>query len=101
MKYNPPGFLTLKGYEFEIALNEKGKTVRDFADALNVEPAEAYGLLSGKKAGPAISRKLIKHYGADFIHKYIDWWAMGTHNPYPKIKKRHVLKRHYDRRNAA
>ncbi|GHU97996.1 hypothetical protein FACS1894211_00970 [Clostridia bacterium] len=94
----PPGFMILKGEELERELNDQGKTVRDFANALDIEMIEAYGILSGEKEGIDIARRFVKHYGADFAHGYIDWKAMAMTDPYCGSKKRNVKTRHYDRR---
>ena len=99
-KHKVPEFLIVKGEEFETALNADGETVSDFADALDIEMTEAYGILSGEKVGSEISRRFINHYGADHTHKYIDWEAMGMTDPYEKIKKRCVKTRYYDRRSS-
>jgi hypothetical protein len=89
----PPEFLILKGEELEKWLNSRGKTVRSFADALEIEMAQGYGLLSGEKAGLEISRRFIYYYGADFAHEYIDWAAMGMTDPFSKSKKRNIRER--------
>jgi len=99
-KQKPPGYLVLKGEELETELNALGKTVRDFANSLGLEMQDAYGVLSGEKIGVDTSCSFITRYGADFAHEYIDWSFMGMANPYPRIKKRCVKTRHFDRRNA-
>ena len=98
-KHSPPGFLIIKGNELERDLNACGKTVRDFADDLDITISEAYGLLSGEKAGADIARKFINRYGAEYAHRYIDWENMGMADPYPKMKKRNVSKCHFNRQN--
>ena len=79
--HNPPGYLIIKGWKLEKYLNSKGKTVRDFADALDIEMKEAYRILSGGKVGLEIARRLINYYGAGQARKYIDWEAMGIKDP--------------------
>jgi len=74
---NTPGYLIIKGWKLEKMLNAKGKTVRDFADALDIKMIEAYEILSGKKVGLEIARRFINHYGADYANRYIDWTSMG------------------------
>ena len=98
-KHGPPGYLILKGEELETKLNASGKTVGDFANALEIEMEEAYKLLSGDKIGYEFARRFINHYGAEFAHLYIDWKAMGMSDPYLSFKKRLVGKHGYNRRN--
>ena len=101
MKRKRPGFLILKGYELEEKLNSDGKTVKDFANTMGLEMREAYAVLLGEKLGVDIARRFITRYGADFAHEYIDWAAMGMTDPYPKIRKRCINTRYYEKRNNA
>ncbi|MCL2675116.1 MAG: hypothetical protein FWE84_00765 [Firmicutes bacterium] len=94
-----PGYMILKGKELEKELNASGKTAISFADTMDIRVIIAYTMLSGKKAGLEISRRFIYRYGADFAHNFIDWATMGMADPYDKIGKRHIITRHYERRN--
>ena len=95
-----PGYLIIKGYELEEKLNSEHKTVKDFANAMRVDMAEAYSILSGEKVGVDAARRFITYYGADFAHEYIDWEAMGMKDPMLKNKKRNIQARHFYRRIA-
>jgi len=95
-----PGFMIVKR-SMERALKRKGKTVADFANELELDMKEAYGVLSGEKTGVDFARRFIRCYGADYAHKYIDWRAMGMADPYETIMKREVDMRAYDDRRCA
>jgi hypothetical protein len=91
-----PGFMILKGCELERKFGESGRTVRSFADVMDIEMGEAYRILSSEACGLEIARRFITRCGADFACEYIDWGAMGIKDPLKKSKKRKIITRHYD-----
>ncbi len=99
IKYEPPGFMAVKPDVMDRVLVFGGQTVGSFANTLDIEMAVAYAILSGERIGVDLARKFIKHYKAEFAHRYIDWAAMGIPDPYRRIRKRNIKVRHYNTRN--
>jgi hypothetical protein len=97
--YEPPGFMVVKPDVMERALEFGGRTVGDFAEALEIDMALAYVILSGERIDIHPASRFINHYKAEFAHRYIDWALMGIPDPYRKIRKRNVKTRYFDRHN--
>jgi hypothetical protein len=72
------GYIIVKGTVVEKDFNAKGWTVRDFADALNIEMRQSYELLSGEKIGIEMARKFINHYKLNTAIQFLDWRKMGV-----------------------
>ncbi|MCL2369693.1 MAG: hypothetical protein FWC80_00455 [Firmicutes bacterium] len=101
MNYKPPGFLVVKPDVMYKVLAFAGKTVLAFAEDLDIEPIEAYSLLSGEKMGKDIAKKFIIHYKAEYAHRYIDWEILGLSDPYLNIRKRNIRSRNFYQCNTA
>lgn len=70
------GYIIFRGEMIERDFNAYGWTVRDFADALDINMKQAYQLLSGEKIGLNIARKFIHYHKIDKTMEYIDWSAI-------------------------